>query len=328
MEGGIRVRSPHRTTPVPVRSRGPEAVTGGTIPRQTMNTRPPAVQDRFYPGDHHRILGMIDGYFARTGGLPSSFDAPPVKGAVVPHAGYMYSGRTAARSYQAVARGFRNIDVFVVVGPSHTGLGHTVSVSRMDFETPLGVVRTDTELVDLLLGRNPVIRHSEEAHILEHSIEVQLPFLQFIARHAGTDLSVVPMAMMTRNIQHARTVGKAIHEAAKESGRRICFIASSDFTHGGMGYGFIPCPRNQLVDWMHEHDGTALDLIARLDMEGLFEHAAKYRLTICGLAPIGALMEYARLSGATGGSVLQYATSYDVSRNDRQVCGYGSVVID
>lgn len=293
-----------------------------------MSIRPPAVQDQFYPGDPKRILGMIDEYFTRAGGLPSSFDQPPVKGVVVPHAGYVYSGPTAARSYRAIAQGFNNIDVFILLGPSHTGLGHRISVSKMDFDTPLGIVKNDTEIADLILSRSSLIRHSEEAHILEHSIEVQLPFLQFIAERAGTDFAVVPITMMTQNIQHAKAVGKAIYDAQRESRRRIAVIASSDFTHGGAGYGFIPCPRNQLVDWMHDHDGTALKKISELDIDGFFAHKAKYKLTICGSGPIGALLEYATLSGAEQGRVLQYSTSYDVSRNARQVCGYGSVVID
>jgi MEMO1 family protein len=293
-----------------------------------MSVRPTAVENQFYPGDRNRILAQIDEYFTRAGGLPTTFDDPPVTGVVVPHAGYMYSGPTAARSYRALARGFNNVDVFILLGPSHTGLGHKISVSKMDFDTPLGVVENDTELADLMLKRSSIIRHSEEAHILEHSIEVQLPFLQYIARTAGTDFKILPIAMMTQNIQHAKAVGRAIHDAQKESGKRICVIASSDFTHGGAGYGFIPCPRNQLVDWMHDHDGTALKMISQLDIDGFFEHKAKYKLTICGSGPIGALLEYANLAGAESGKILQYATSYDVSRNTRQVCGYGSVVIE
>lgn len=295
-----------------------------------MSIRPPAVENQFYPGDKRAILRMLDEYFTRAGGLPTDFNGTPVKGVVVPHAGYVYSGPTAARSYRALAGGFNNIDCFVMLGPSHSGLGHRISISKMDFESPLGIVRNDNELADLLLNRCSIISHSEEAHILEHSVEVQLPFLQFIAEAAGKDkdLTFVPIAMITQNIQHARTVGKAIFDVSRESGRRIAVIASSDFTHGGAGYGFIPCPRKQLVDWMHEHDGIALQKIGDLDLEGFFKFKGEHKLNICGSGPIGVLIEFARFSGATKGKVLQYKTSYDVSRSTRQVVGYGSVVIE
>ncbi len=293
-----------------------------------MSVRPPAVMDRFYPGDKASILRLLEEYFTRAGGLPTTFNEQPVKGVIVPHAGYVYSGRTAARSYRAVARGFNNIDVFVMLGPSHTGLGAKISLSKMDFESPLGVVRNDTELGDLLLSRSSILRHSEEAHILEHSVEVQLPFLQLIAQAAGKDFSFVPLAMISQNIEHARALGKTIFDAARESGRRIAVIASSDFTHAGAAYGFIPSPRKTLVEWMYEHDEIALQKIADLDLEGFFAHKAKHKLTICGSGPIGTLMEYSRLSGAGKGKVLQYSTSYDVSRSTRQIVGYGSVVIE
>ena len=293
-----------------------------------MSIRPPAVIDRFYPGDKQSILRLLDGFFSRVGGLPASFDAPSAKGVVVPHAGYVYSGPTAARSYKALARGFKNIDTFVMLGPSHTGLGHRVSVSKMDFDTPLGIVKNNLDISDMLIERSTVIQLSEEAHILEHSVEVQLPFLQFIADAAGTDFTFVPITMKTQNIEHSRAVGKAIFDVAEDSGQKIAVIASSDFTHCGAGYGFIPCPRNQLVDWMHEHDEQALEKISTLDLEGFYKYKAEHKLTICGAGPIGALIEFSRLSGVKKGQVLRYATSYDVSRSPRQIVGYGSVVFD
>lgn len=293
-----------------------------------MSIRPPAVMDQFYPGDKPSILRLLDNFFARAGGLPSSFDAPPVKGVVVPHAGYVYSGPTAARSYQALARGFGNIDTFVMLGPSHTGLGHRVSVSRMDFDSPLGVVKNDLATGEMLIERSAVIQLSEESHILEHSVEVQLPFLQFIAEAANKDFTFVPMNIKTQNIEASRAVGKAIYDVAQDSGMRLSVIASSDFTHAGASYGFNPCPRTHLVDWMHEHDGQALERIAALDLEGFYKYKTKHKLTLCGAGPIGALMEFSRLSGVKKGKVLRYATSYDVSHSTRQIVGYGSVVFE
>jgi len=293
-----------------------------------MSPRPPTVENKFYPGDKRSLVRMMEEFFTRAGGLPESMDSKPVKGVIVPHAGYAFSGPTAARSYKEIAKGFNNIDTFIILGPSHSGLGGKISISRMDFETAFGVVKNDLELTDLILERSNAISISEEAHMLEHSIEVQLPFLQYIAQTAGKDFQLVPIAMLSQNIHHSRNVGAAIFEAVRDSGKNVVVIASSDFTHGGGAYRFNPCPKNQLVDWLYEHDKLALDCISGLDLEGFLEVKNNYRLNICGSGPIGVLMEFSRLAGAKEARVLKYTTSSDLSHSLRAVVGYGSVVVE
>jgi len=291
-----------------------------------MSVRPPTVAGQFYPADRRTLSDMLDSLFRRAGGVPEQRDTEPIKGAVVPHAGYVYSGATAARSYRKIASGWDNIDSFIAMGTSHTGLGAPVSLSKMDFETPLGIVKNDIELGEMLLS--PVIQHSEDAHILEHSIEVQLPFLQFIAERAGRKIPIVPISFLSHNLSTARAAGRILYEAIKESGKRVVVIASSDFTHAGHAYGFLPAPRNQLIDWIHEHDGMALETIKQLDLEGFMRVRDKFRLTICGAGAIGALIEYARLSGSKEAQVLYYTTSYEVSRSLSGVVGYASVAVE
>ena len=293
-----------------------------------MSVRPPAVENRFYPGDTSSLTNQIDDFFTRAGGLPKEMDGKPPKAVIVPHAGYVYSGAIAARSFKEIAKGFKNIDTFVIIGPSHTGLGQKVSISKMDFETALGIVKNDTHLGDLILKHSNIIKLSEDAHILEHSIEIQLPFLQHLSELSGKDFSVVPMAMLSQNIHHSADVGNALHNAIKESGKRVVVISSSDMTHAGAAYGFNPCPKKELVDWIYEHDRRALEKIKDLDVEGFLAEKKEHRLTICGSGPIGAFIKYVKLEGADHSRVIQYTTSYNVSRSLRAIVGYASVVAD
>ncbi|MCK4614783.1 MAG: AmmeMemoRadiSam system protein B, partial [Thermoplasmata archaeon] len=151
---------------------------------------------------------------------------------------------------------------------------------------------------------------------------------QYIAEAAGRDFSFVPIAMISENFKSAVAVGETIHKAVQESGKRVVVIASSDFTHAGSAYGFLPCPRNQLIDWMYEHDSLALDRIKELDVKGFIDVRNKHGLTICGSGPIGAMLHYARLSGAEEAKVLKYTTSYEASRSLSGVVGYASVVVE
>lgn len=292
---------------------------------KSIGVRPPTVADQFYPGDKRILMDMLDSLFRRAGGIPVHMDSEPVKGVVAPHAGYIYSGATAAHSYRVIAEGWENIDSFIVMGTSHTGLGAAVSISTLDFETPLGVMKNDLELGEMLIS--PTIQQSEEAHILEHSVEVQLPFLQYIANKTGREIPFVPIAFLSHTISTAEAAGRILYEAIRRSKKRVVVIASSDFTHAGHAYGYLPSPKKHLIDWMHEHDGMALERIKKLDLQGFMKVKEEFGLTICGAGAIGALLEYARLSGSKEAEVIYYTTSYEVSRTLSGVVGYASVAV-
>jgi AmmeMemoRadiSam system protein B len=178
--------------------------------------RAPAVSGQFYPRSKNDLEREISRCFA---GVPAV--EKDVLGAVVPHAGYMYSGNTAAHVYSSLPEA----DTFVLLGPNHTGYGSPVAVSSENWSTPLGEVSSDIEFIRALPGR--IIDMDESAHKYEHSIEVQLPFLQYRFR----EFSIAAICMGMQDEETAQDVGEELAVAAKKVKKKIVIIASSDFTH-------------------------------------------------------------------------------------------------
>jgi len=145
---------------------------------------------------------------------------------VCPHAGYMYSGPVAAASYYELAR-YQKPDNIVIIGPNHTGMGSAISLmNRGKWSTPLGEIQINEELADSIIKNSPIVDMGEEAHIYEHSIEVQLPFLQYLY---GNNFLFAPVCMMMQDLETSRELGEAIHKAS--NGKSTLIIASTDMTH-------------------------------------------------------------------------------------------------
>ena len=178
--------------------------------------RAPAVSGQFYPRNKNDLDREISRCFD---GVQAG--EKPVLGAVVPHAGYIYSGNTAAHVYSMLPEA----DTFVLLGPNHTGYGSPVSVSSEKWSTPLGEVDSDIEFIKALPRR--IIDTDETAHKYEHSIEVQLPFLQ----HRFRDFKIVPICMGMQDEETALDVGMELAEAVRKVNKKIVIIASSDFSH-------------------------------------------------------------------------------------------------
>ena len=224
---------------------------------------------------------------------------------VVPHAGYYYSGPVAAHAYNELADDGVP-DTAVILGPNHTGYGYPVSVwVGAVWNTPFGEVEINEALARRLLGE--VIEADETAHIHEHSIEVQLPWLQ----HLYESVRIVPIAMLAQDIETARAVGKAI----SRSDDNLIVIASSDFTHYE--------PHNIAM----EKDGSVIEAIVNLDEEELYERCERLNCTMCGYGPVASAIVAAKEMEAKRVSLLKYATSGDTSGDFSQVVGYGSIVI-
>jgi len=195
-----------------------------------MRIRRPCVAGAFYPADPDRLRETIEGCF--THGLgPGRLPGPPsserhIVAVVCPHAGYMYSGPVAAHSYYHLASEARP-DSVVAIGPNHTGLGSPIAMMESGaWETPLGEVEIDEELAGVIFKASDIIDIDELAHLREHSIEVQLPFLQYIY---GPDLRFVPICMGFQDLESSREVGRALAEALR--GRNALIVASTDLTH-------------------------------------------------------------------------------------------------
>ncbi len=275
-----------------------------------MRTRKPAVAGMFYGGTATELEEQIEWCYKHELG-PGSVPRVNDKGLrqivaiVVPHAGYYYSGPVAAHAYKELAED-GVFDTAVILGPNHTGYGHPVSLwAGASWSTPLGEVEIDKKLAQRLLGE--VIRADEAAHIHEHSIEVQLPWLQ----HLYKKVRIVPIAMLAQDIKTARMVGKAISRADGN----LVIIASSDFTHYE--------PQSKAM----ETDSSVIEAILALDEEEFYKRCESLDCTMCGYGPVAAAIVAAKDVQAHKASLLKYATSGDTGGDFSRVVGYSSILI-
>jgi len=228
-------------------------------------------------------------------------------GVICPHAGYVYSGPCAAHSYKAVAES-KKPDLFILLGLSHSGYGSCVSLD--DWKTPLGIAKIDKEFGKLLVKNG--LEQNEMAHEEEHSIEVQIPFLQYVLE----DFKFVPIIISDY------AAANAVKKAVEQSGKKVMFIASSDFTHYGSNYGYAPF-KTDVKNKMHELDAGAIEQIRKIDAKGFLDYVKKTGATVCGKMPISAMLGCIE---AKKSDLLKYYTSADISGSDYSTAvGYASI---
>ncbi len=278
--------------------------------------RLPAVAGYFYESTSDTLIKRIKWCFTHSlgpGKLPSMYEGRLKEsiGYVVPHAGYMYSGPVAAHVYYRIALEGKP-DTFVILGPNHTGLGTAVSIyDKGVWSTPLGDVEVDSELALEIVRRSNYVDVNYDAHKFEHSIEVQLPFLQYIF---GT-FKFVPIVFAYQVPEIAKDLANSIASASKDLGRDIIVLASSDMTH------YEP------DDKARKKDHDVLEHIVRLDPMKVFEVVTKEDVSMCGVGPVLTLLYYANKVGGRRGEVLMYATSGDITGEKDAVVGYAAVRI-
>lgn len=220
--------------------------------------RNPAVAGMFYPGNPEALRQQI------------SQLAPPAQkkldalGVVVPHAGYVYSGGVAAKVYASMEAA----PTYVILGPRHSWEGSAVAVSTVPWKTPLGVVDVDGDFIDLMPPG--IIDHDEAAHRREHSIEVQVPFLQYFFK----DFKIVPIALGLQDYETVREVSNEITAAIEKYPKKVVIVASSDFTH----YEPDAVARRK--------DHALIDKLLKLDVPGFYDEIANLNATCCGYGPI------------------------------------------
>ena len=282
-----------------------------------MAIRRPAVAGAFYAGSEGALRRQIEWCFKHElgpGEVPTPSEGPLERliALVCPHAGYMYSGPVAAHAYARLAREGKP-DVVVILGPNHTGFGSSVATSVSGaWRTPLGDVEIDVRLAEAIMDRARIIAADDTAHMYEHSIEVQLPFLQYLY---GSDFKFVPICMMLQDVKTSTEVGEAIAGAVGELGLNALIIASTDLTH------YEP----------HEvalrKDAEVIRAVEALDVSALYRAVDEIPVSMCGYGPTAAAMVAARELGATRGELLKYATSGDITGDVRAVVGYASMAI-
>ena len=277
-----------------------------------MAIRRPAAAGAFYAASSDKLKKQIIECFTHPlgpGKLPKLKCKSNIISIICPHAGYVYSGPAAAHSYLALGEQ-ATPDTVVIIGPNHTGWGTPVSVMTNGlWETPFGNVSIDTELADRIVDLFDLARSDENAFVREHSLEVQLPFLQYIY----SEFKFVPICMGYQDLDTSLELGQTLFEASK--GKDIIVIASSDLTH------------QESRESANKKDKYVLDAIRDMDEKNLQELIKRNNITTCGYGPISATLVYSKLRKATKAEVLSYYTSGDIIGDNRSVVGYASAKI-
>jgi AmmeMemoRadiSam system protein B len=288
--------------------------------------RQPIVAGQFYEANPSKLKERINWCF-NSGFGPKKLPEEKSRNyfaAIVPHAGYPYSCPCAAYAYKEIGE-IRDIDTFVIIGTNHTGVGPSVSVFPEGvWITPFGYVDVDDEFSRELVNISNFAQLDTRAHEYEHSIEVQIPFLQFLFKN----FKIVPIVFRGDEIlEEARDLANSIEEAANKLGRKIFVIASSDFTHYGRHYGYVPFfgSNEEIRKKIYELDKKAIDEIVNLHEMKFLRYVHKTGATICGFAPIIATMMYAK-KHIKSGKLLKYYCSGDISGDYENCVGYASII--
>ncbi|MBP3225371.1 MAG: MEMO1 family protein [Methanobrevibacter sp.] len=278
--------------------------------------RQPAVAGSFYPENPENLKKLIESCFLDDSGVGyipelNSFNGSeyPIN-VMVPHAGYQYSGAIASKGYcEIVKNGFP--EVFIILSPNHTGLGSEISIfNEGEWITPLGNVEVDGEFADSIIEFSDITSADFTAHIREHSIEVQLPFLQYFS----TDFKIVPITIGNQNFVTSNDLANAIFDAGNKLNKSYCVIASTDLSHFN----------NQ--ERANKVDGFVLEDIGEMNEFKLFEEVVQYNITMCGYGPVMTTISLSKRSGKTNAEILAYGTSGDVTGDFTSVVGYASGV--
>ncbi|MDM7999894.1 MAG: AmmeMemoRadiSam system protein B [Dehalococcoidia bacterium] len=277
--------------------------------------RKPVVAGSFYAGSSAGLQRQIEDCFKHPlgpGTLPGAGRSTErhTLGLVSPHAGYIYSGPVAANGFLRLAAE-RTPKTVVIVGPNHRGLGAAVAVGREGtWQTPLGTVEVDAALGETIVSGGHWAKWDDLAHSMEHSLEVQVPFLQYIY---GSEFKILPIAMLRQELEIAQDLGRAIAAALK--GKEGVIIASSDFSH------------YESQASASKKDRMALEAILALEPARLEETVTSYNITMCGPGPVMAMITSCVALGARKASLLRYGTSGDITGDYSQVVGYASVAV-
>jgi AmmeMemoRadiSam system protein B len=284
------------------------------------------VAGQFYEGSKQELENQIKECFLDSRGFGYIPEIKPgekkIIGIVVPHAGFIYSGAIATHAYSVLAEnGFA--DTFIILGPNHSGQGSGVSIMTDGaWKTPLGEVKINSNIAKKLY--KGIIDKDVSAHMFEHSIEVQLPFLQFIAK--DKDLDFVPICMMMQDFDTSIEIGEILAEVINQEDKSIVIVASSDFSHAGFNYMSMPPPGMKVEEYAEKQDKNAIANILNMDPENLINRVHQDNITMCGYGPISSMLVAAKKLRASKVELLKYGTSCEVIQSSSCV-GYGALVV-
>lgn len=263
----------------------------------TGKVREPAVAGQFYPYDKTVLTKQLEKFFSEA----KVVEKKAVAG-ISPHAGYVYSGPTASYLYKSL-QGMKP-ETVVVIGPNHTSFGEAISVyPEGEWKTPFGSIEIDADL-----AKKVEATASTDAHMIEHSVEVQLPFLQFALQEHK--FKIVPICVMDQRMKTMQSLGKNLTSILDV--KKHLVIASTDFSH------YVPQKQ------AYKNDLRAIAAIKELDVEKFYDVIQELDVSMCGYGPVAAVMTYAKGKGAKA-ELLKYSTSGDITGEFNAVVGYGAL---
>ncbi|MFC1703426.1 AmmeMemoRadiSam system protein B [Candidatus Omnitrophota bacterium] len=269
--------------------------------------REAVVAGQFYPSNNAQLLKQIESF------IDTPVQKQAVKGLVMPHAGYVYSGKVAAETISSADLEHKRI--FVIIGPNHRGQGKRFSIMKEGtWKMPSGDVRIDTELAKKILDSSQYLEEDSLAHSGEHSIEVQLPLIQYFKK----DFAIVPIIVYPAALEIYKEIAAAIALSIKESHKEkeVVIIASSDMTHY----------ESQVA--AEKKDNLALEALLSLDEEELFHRVKRFNISMCGYAPAVIMLNACKALGAKNARLIKYQTSGSVTGDFSSVVGYAGLLID
>jgi hypothetical protein len=265
--------------------------------------RKPAVAGQFYSSNPSDLSDEVRGYFEE------SVDKQKAIGVISPHAGLMYSGRVAGAVFSRI----EPPGTFIILSPNHTGLGSNVAImSHGEWEVPTGELKIDERISAELLKQCSLVEDNSLAHQMEHSIEVQLPFIIQLSPESR----IVPVTMITGSLESCRVLGESLADVISAAGYDVTIVASSDMTH----YEEDSVARSL--------DRMAIDRVLSLDPEGLFNVVKNNSISMCGFGPATAMLFAANKLGAQRAELVKYMTSGDASGDYGHVVGYAGMIIN
>ncbi|MEN2983494.1 MAG: AmmeMemoRadiSam system protein B [Dictyoglomaceae bacterium] len=258
----------------------------------------PQVAGYFYPRDKEELIKYLEKFIKR------EEKTIRAKGCISPHAGYIYSGSTAGKVYA----GIDIPDKVILLGPNHHGLGYPSSIySKGSWSTPLGETAIDEDLANKILKNSKYLKEDFSAHSLEHSLEVQLPFLQYL----NPKVKIVPITIYDYNWNNLEDLATAIKNSIDED---ILIVTSSDFSH------YEP------YEIAKEKDYYAIEAILNIDPKEFHERVKKRKISICGIGPIITLLLVLNSLGIKNSKLVDYKTSGDVTKEYEAVVGYAGII--
>ncbi|MGE5782056.1 MAG: AmmeMemoRadiSam system protein B [Nitrososphaerales archaeon] len=271
--------------------------------------RSPDFAGIFYPSKKDELLDLLNKCFYKSYFGPkeqtNKLFKQKIYGFVVPHAAYEFSGSIAAQAYYEILD--LNTDTFIIIAPDHNGIGSKISIlTQGSWQTPLGIIKINTDIASKIMKNSTKIEVNVSAHKIEHSIEIQIPFIQFCRKN---QFRIVPILVRDQDVKTAIELGRSIAESIYDE--NVIIIATSDFTH------------YESNEQAHNKDLELIKTIENLEIDSFYSTIKDMNISLCGYGPIASAVKAVQIQGAKKGTLLKYATSGEIQSDYRNtVVGY------